>query len=378
MPRSTATRSMPRPSRRHATRIGAESAGRLRLPAAEPPGHCEQDCVSDPDRERRIEAEAGFQQHHQHDQVEDEVDEHEHDAELPSGVRFSLRALQEIPGEQPGKNEPDEQDWKADDGIAGNVGNGRHGLQRRRHVNDAAPEEAGDPQQAGVEHRFSKGKGLHIRHDMGMVRARLWITRIFLPLVATTLASCATVSVQVPAPAGRQAGIAAANPLAVEAGLEILRAGGSAADAAVAVQAMLGLVEPQSSGLGGGGFMLYYDAASKQVTAFDGRESAPAGATPSMFLDADGAPFSYRDAVVSGRSTGVPGALAMLGVVQKRHGRLPWGELLKPAERAADAGFAVPQRLARFANSTAPLAAEPDVRALFSRADGTPVQAGDI
>jgi gamma-glutamyltranspeptidase/glutathione hydrolase len=213
---------------------------------------------------------------------------------------------------------------------------------------------------------------------MGMVRARLWITRIFLPLVATTLASCATVSVQVPAPAGRQAGIAAANPLAVEAGLEILRAGGSAADAAVAVQAMLGLVEPQSSGLGGGGFMLYYDAASKQVTAFDGRESAPAGATPSMFLDADGAPFSYRDAVVSGRSTGVPGALAMLGVVQKRHGRLPWGELLKPAERAADAGFAVPQRLARFANSTAPQAAEPDVRALFSRADGTPVQAGDI
>jgi gamma-glutamyltranspeptidase / glutathione hydrolase len=212
---------------------------------------------------------------------------------------------------------------------------------------------------------------------MGMVRARLWITRIFLPLVATALASCATVSVEVPAPAGRQAGIAAANPLAVEAGLEILRAGGSAADAAVAVQAMLGLVEPQSSGLGGGGFMLYYDAASKQATAFDGRESAPAGATPSMFLDADGAPFSYRDAVVSGRSTGVPGALAMLGVVQKRHGRLPWGELLKPAERAADAGFAVPQRLARFANSTAPQAAEPDVRALFSRADGTPVQAGD-
>ena len=215
-----------------------------------------------------------------------------------------------------------------------------------------------------------------------MFSARVLRTRVFLALFAAALASCATVSVNVPPPApspvARQAGIAAANPLAVEAGLEILRAGGSAADAAVAVQAMLGLVEPQSSGLGGGGFLLYYDAASKQVTAFDGRETAPAGATPAMFLDASGAPFSYRDAVVSGRSTGVPGAVAMLGVVQQRHGRLPWASLLKPAERAADAGFVVPQRLARFANSTTPQAAEPDMRALFSRADGTPVQAGDL
>ncbi len=215
-----------------------------------------------------------------------------------------------------------------------------------------------------------------------MTADRMLMPRIFLPLLAAVLAlaSCATVSVQVPAlaPTEQQAGVAAANPLAVDAGLEILRAGGSAADAAVAVQAMLGLVEPQSSGIGGGGFMLYYDAASKQVTAFDGRETAPAGATPSMFVDASGAPFSYRDAVVSGRSTGVPGALAMLGVVQKRYGRLPWSALLKPAERAADAGFAIPLRLGRFANSTAPQAAEPDVRALFSRADGTPVQAGDL
>src|SRR5688500_4143217 len=167
------------------------------------------------------------------------------------------------------------------------------------------------------------------------MRPRSFASGIFLSLFVPALAGCATVTVQVPAPAQRQAGIAAANPLAVEAGLDILRAGGSAADAAVAVQAMLGLVEPQSSGLGGGGFMLYYDAASKRVTAFDGREVAPAGATASMFLDASGAPFSYRDAVVSGRSTGVPGALAMLGVVQKRYGRLPWPELLKPADRAA-------------------------------------------
>ena len=211
-------------------------------------------------------------------------------------------------------------------------------------------------------------------------RRRTWPNsgmRRILVLFAAALAACATVSVQVPQAAERQAGVAAANPLAVEAGLEILRAGGSAADAAVAVQAMLGLVEPQSSGVGGGGFLLYYDAKSKLVTAFDGREAAPSGATPTMFIDSSGAPMSYRDAVVSGRSTGVPGAIAMLGVVQQRHGKLPWSALLKPAERAADAGFAVPQRLARFANSTAPQAAEPDVRALFSRADGTPVQAGD-
>jgi len=212
-----------------------------------------------------------------------------------------------------------------------------------------------------------------------MTAARIFSARRFLSMMAVALAACAPLAAEQAAPPAptRTAGIAAANPFAVEAGLEILRAGGSAADAAVAVQAMLGLVEPQSSGIGGGGFLLYYDAASKLVTAFDGREAAPAGATGSMFLDASGAPFSYRDAVVSGRSTGVPGALAMLGVVHQRHGRLPWASLLKPAERAADAGFAVPARLARFAGSSAPQAAEPDVRALFSRADGTPVQAGD-
>jgi len=103
-------------------------------------------------------------------------------------------------------------------------------------------------------------------------------------------------------------GVTAANPIAVEAGLAVLRAGGGAADAAVAVQAALGLVEPQSSGLGGGAFLLYYDAQTGTITAFDGRETAPAGATPDMFLDDKGAPLSYSDAVTSGRSTGAPGA----------------------------------------------------------------------
>jgi gamma-glutamyltranspeptidase/glutathione hydrolase len=201
--------------------------------------------------------------------------------------------------------------------------------------------------------------------------------RLLLPLAATWLAACAQLPAQDEARVEREAGIAAANPLAVDAGLEVLAAGGTAADAAVAVQAILGLVEPQSSGLGGGAFLLYFDAATSRITAFDGREAAPAGATPGMFLDEKGEPLSYQDAVLSGRSTGVPAAVAMLGAVHARHGALPWQRLFEPAIRAAESGFIVPQRLARFANSTFPQAAEPDVRALFSRADGSPVQAGD-
>ena len=178
------------------------------------------------------------------------------------------------------------------------------------------------------------------------------------------------------APAAGRAGVAAANPYAVDAGVEILAAGGGAADAAVAVQAMLGLVEPQSSGVGGGGFMLYYDAATKKLAAFDGREAAPQGATPDMFLDEDGEPLPYRDAVLSGRSTGVPGAIAMLGAVHARHGRLPWARLFEPAIRAAEGGIRVPKRLARFANGDSAQAKEPDVRAIFAGPDGRPVQAG--
>jgi gamma-glutamyltranspeptidase/glutathione hydrolase len=171
--------------------------------------------------------------------------------------------------------------------------------------------------------------------------------------------------------------VTAANPIAVEAGLEVLRKGGGAADAAVAVQAALGLVEPQSSGLGGGAFLLYYDAQSRTVTAFDGRETAPAGATPDMFLDEAGAPLAYPDAVTSGRATGVPGAVAMLGAAHARFGKLPWRELFDATVRTAESGFPVPQRLGRFANSTFTQATLPDARALFSRADGAPVQAGD-
>jgi gamma-glutamyltranspeptidase/glutathione hydrolase len=171
--------------------------------------------------------------------------------------------------------------------------------------------------------------------------------------------------------------VAAANPYAVEAGLEILRAGGSAVDAAVAVQAMLGLVEPQSSGIGGGAFLMHYDAATGQVTAFDGRETAPQGATPGMFLNADGEPMPWREGVVSGRSIGVPGVMPMLGEAHARFGKLPWPTLMDPAIRAAEEGIETPARLARFANGDWPQAKLEDARALFSRPDGQPIQAGD-
>jgi len=109
--------------------------------------------------------------------------------------------------------------------------------------------------------------------------------------------------------------VAAANPFATQAGVEILKAGGSAVDAAIAVQAVLGLVEPQSSGLGGGAFMLVYDPKTAKVWDYNGRETAPAGVTPEMFLDPEtGEPLRYFDGIASGRSTGVPGAVAMLHI----------------------------------------------------------------
>ncbi len=138
--------------------------------------------------------------------------------------------------------------------------------------------------------------------------------------------------------------ISAANPLAVEAGLAVLREGGSAADAAVAVQLVLNLVEPQSSGLGGGAFTLHWDAATKALKAYDGRETAPAAATPDRFL-VDGQPRPFDDAVFGGLSVGVPGALRLLETLHQRHGRLPWPRLFAPAIKLAAEGFQVSARL---------------------------------
>ncbi len=178
-------------------------------------------------------------------------------------------------------------------------------------------------------------------------------------------------------PQSHQAWVAAANPLAVDAGLEILGKGGKALDAAVAVQAMLGLVEPQSSGIGGGAFLMYYDAHTGKVAAIDGRETAPLGATPDMFMDG-GRPMSFVEAVRSGRSTGVPGVIGMLYTAHAKAGALPWKDLFAPAIRAATQGFNVPARLAMFLGEGSPFPPTNEIRSLFARADGEIVQEGDL
>ena len=173
-------------------------------------------------------------------------------------------------------------------------------------------------------------------------------------------------------------GVAAAHPLAVEAGLAVLARGGSAADAAVAVQAMLSLVEPQSSGIGGGAFLLHYSADSGQVTAFDGRETAPALADPDQFLNADGEPLRWFDAIIGGRATGVPGVMPMLGAAHERFGQLPWSSLFDKTIATADEGFIVPERLGRFAaGGRWPQAEQPDVQSLLSHDDGQRIAAGE-
>ena len=194
------------------------------------------------------------------------------------------------------------------------------------------------------------------------------------PLTSAHAASPATTA-EAASPA-RGPFVSAANPLAVEAGMAVLRRGGSAVDAAVAVQAVLGLVEPQSSGLGGGAFMMVYDAASGEVQAYDGRETAPASATPELFYE-NGRPLAFVDAVLSGRSTGAPGAVAMLGLAQQDHGRLAWRDLFGDAERLARDGFVVSPRLASFINGAAPQAATRWATAYFTRPDGRRYQAGD-
>ncbi|MDQ0325054.1 gamma-glutamyltranspeptidase/glutathione hydrolase [Rhodopseudomonas julia] len=160
--------------------------------------------------------------------------------------------------------------------------------------------------------------------------------------------------------------VAAANPLATEAGAQILRKGGSAIDAMVAVQLVLGLVEPQSSGLGGGAFLLYWDADAEELTTLDGRETAPSAATPKLFLDEIGEPLQFFDAVIGGRSVGVPGTPRLLEAAHKRWGTLAWPELFESAIRLAEDGFPVSPRLAGLvAEESESLARQETARAYF-------------
>ena len=171
--------------------------------------------------------------------------------------------------------------------------------------------------------------------------------------------------------------VAAAHPLAVEAGLDVLRHGGTAIDAAVAVQMMLGVAEPQSSGLGGGGFLLYYDAGTRGITVYDGRETAPAGATATMFQK-DGKPLPFLQAVASGLSVGVPGAVALLEMAHQEHGRLPWADLFGSSIAVARKGFPVSPRLAAWLATMKHFADDPAARAIYYKDDGAPKQIGDI
>ncbi|HUE79896.1 MAG TPA: gamma-glutamyltransferase family protein [Sphingomicrobium sp.] len=206
-----------------------------------------------------------------------------------------------------------------------------------------------------------------------------WLKTFVTAALSAALAACAAGSLAQPAmpPPLAQPFVVAANPHAARAGLEVLRRGGTAVDAAVAIESMLSLVEPQSSGIGGGAFLTYYDASDRSVIVYDGREVAPAQASQSMFLKADGTPLPFREAVLSGRATGVPGVVRMLALAHREHGALPWRSLFGDAQRTAETGFIVSPRLARFINSKAPQASAPDARAYFSRPDGTRMQAGD-
>ncbi len=165
----------------------------------------------------------------------------------------------------------------------------------------------------------------------------------------------------------RQA-VAAANPLATDAGHQVLRAGGSALDAAIAVQMVLGLVEPQSSGIGGGAFLLHFDG--QHVQAFDGRETAPADAFSGTFLEHNGQPLRFDDAVISGLAVGVPGAVRMLEAAHRQHGTLPWAQLLQPAITLAEQGFRVSPRLHSLLQADPHLKKDPLALRFFYQADG--------
>ncbi len=177
---------------------------------------------------------------------------------------------------------------------------------------------------------------------------------------------------------GSRAMVATANPHASRAAMSILDRGGSALDAAIAAQAVLTLVEPQSSGIGGGAFLMHWDARGKRVAAWDGRETAPAAADERLFIGADGKPLAFFDAVVGGRSVGVPGVLRMLEAAHARHGRLPWADLFAPAIALARDGFEVSPRLHALVAADRHLKRDPAAARHFHAPDGQPHPVGHL
>lgn len=202
--------------------------------------------------------------------------------------------------------------------------------------------------------------------------------RRWLVLGVTGLAAFAALPAAAQTPATKHM-IAAGHPLAVAAGLAILREGGSAADAAIATQMVLALVEPQSSGLGGGALAVTYTKANGEVLGWDGRETAPAAVGQDLFTGRDGKPMAYQDAAVGGRAVGVPGTVRMLEALHRAQGKLPWDRLFVDAIRLAEDGFPVSPRLAAsIAADGDRLRRQPTARAYFFLPDGSPIPAGTI
>lgn len=173
--------------------------------------------------------------------------------------------------------------------------------------------------------------------------------------------------------------VSAANPHATQAGYDVLKRGGNAIDAMVATQLMLGLVEPQSSGLGGGAFLVYYDAQTDRLTTFDGRETAPMSATPRLFQNEAGEKLKFWDAVVGGLSVGTPGTVKLMFETHKLHGSLSWSSLVQPAIDLAEKGFPVSERLNQLiTNDVERLSVHPDTKAYFLNDDGQPLSVGYI
>ena len=172
--------------------------------------------------------------------------------------------------------------------------------------------------------------------------------------------------------------VAAADARAVDAGLAMLDKGGSAVDAMIAAQLVLTLVQPHASGIGGGGYLLVHDARSGKPMAYDGRETAPSGAVPTLFLGRDGRPMTQQEAVVGGRSVGVPGTVRLLEVAHARHGKLPWATLFRPAIEMSEKGFALSARVHRLIANDKGLPTQAAARAYFFEPDGTPKAAGTL